>query len=72
MGNDKTKIKNAVGIFIVAVGLRYSKINTIPISSSLNFIQQLKRLNSYIEEDIQLINTNSKVIKTRFKILINN
>ena len=70
--NNKTRIKNAVGIVTVAVGLRYGKINSIPTSLSSNSTQQVERLHSYVEEDIQVINTNSKVIKTGSGILISN
>jgi hypothetical protein len=37
--NNKTRIKNAVGIVTVAVGLRYGKINSIPTSLSSNSTQ---------------------------------
>ena len=70
--NNKTRIKNAVGIVTVAVGLRYGKINSIPTSLSSNSTQQVERLHSYVEEDIQVINTNRKVIKTGSGILISN
>lgn len=70
--NNKAKVKNVVGIVSVAVGLRYGKINSIPTSLSSNSTQQVERLHSYVEEDIQVINTNSKVIKTGSGILISN
>lgn len=71
--NNKTRIKNAVGIVTVAVGLRYGKINSAPTSClSSNYTQEVERLDNYVEEDIQVINTNSKVIKTGSGILISN
>ena len=70
--NNKAKLKKVVGIVTVAVGLRYGKINSIPTSLSSNSTQQVERLHSYVEEDIQVINTNSKVIKTGSGILISN
>lgn len=70
--NNKARVKKVVGIVSVAVGLRYGKIN--PISASLwsNSTQQVEQVQNYVEEDIQVIDTDGKVIKTGSVILIGN
>ena len=61
-----------MGIVSVAVGLRYGKINSIPTSLSSNSTQQVEQVQNYVEEDIQVIDTDGKVIKTGSVILIGN
>lgn len=82
--NNKTRLKKAIGIVTVAVGLRYIKINSIPINLSSNSTQQVEQVQNYVEEDMQVINTDGRVkdglshkssshlIKTGFGILIVN
>ena len=70
--NNKARVKKVVGIASVAVGLRYGKINSIPTSLSSNSTQQVEQVQNYVEEDIQVIDTDGKVIKTGYVILIGN
>ena len=70
--NNKARVKKIVGIVSVAVGLRYGKINPIPASLWSNSTQQVEQVQNYVEEDIQVIDTDGKVIKTGSGILINN
>jgi len=70
--NNKAKLKKLAGIVTVAVGLRYGKFNSIPTSLSSNSTQHVERLDTYFEEDIQVIKTNGKVIKRGSGILIGN
>ena len=70
--NNKTRVKKIIGIVSVAVGLRYGKINSIPTSLWSNSTQQVKQLDNYVEEDMQVIHTDGKVIKTGSGILIGN
>jgi len=70
--NNKARVKKVVGIVSVAVGLRYGKINSIPTSLSSNSTQQVEQVQNYVEEDIQVIDTDGKVIKTGSVILIGN
>ena len=65
-----SRVKKLVGIVSVAVGLRYGKINSIPTSLSSNSTQQVEQVQNYVEEDIQVIDTDGKVIKTGSVILI--
>lgn len=82
--NNKARVKKAVGIVTVAVELRYGSINLIPTNSSSNSTHQAEQVRNYVEEDMQLINTDGKVkdglskkssshlIKTGSGILIGN
>jgi hypothetical protein len=70
--NNKARVKKVVGIVSVAVGLRYGKINPIPASLWSNSTQQVEQVQNYVEEDIQVIDTDGKVIKTGSVILIGN
>jgi len=70
--NNKTRIRSAIGIVTVAIGLRYRRINSISNSSVSNSTTQVERLHSYMEEDLQIIDTNDKIIKTGSGDLINN
>ena len=70
--NNKAKLKKVVGIVTVAFGLRYGKINSIPTNLSSNSTQQVEQVNNFVEEDMQVINTDGKVIKTGSGILISN
>lgn len=68
----RARVKKVVGIVSVAVGLRYGKINSIPTSLSSNSNQQVEQVQNYVEEDIQVTDTDGKVIKTGSVILIGN
>ena len=68
--NNKARLKKVVGIVSVAVGLRYGKINSIPTSLSSNSTQQVEQVQNFVEEDIQVIDTDCKVIKTGSGILL--
>ena len=70
--NNKTRVKKAVGIVTVAVGLRYGTMNSIPTNLSSNSTQQVEQVHNYVEEDMRVINTYGKVIKTDCVILIGN
>lgn len=82
--NNKTRVKKAVGIVAIAVGLRCGRINSIPTNLSSNFTQQVQQVHNYVEEYMQVINTDGKVkdalshkssshlIKTGSGILIGN
>ena len=70
--NNKARVKKVVGIVSVAVGLRYAKINSISTSLSSNSTQRVEQVQNYVEEDIQVIGTDGKVIKTGSVILIGN
>ena len=70
--NNKARVKKVVDIVFVAVGLRYGKINPIPASLWSNSTQQVEQVQNYVEEDIQVIDTDGKVIKTGSVILIGN
>ena len=59
-----------MGTFSLAAGLKYGKINSIPTSLSSNSTQQVEQVQNYVEEDIQVIDTDGKVIKTGSVILI--
>jgi hypothetical protein len=54
-------IEKAVSIFTIIVTLRYGRINLIPINLSSNSTQQVEQVHNYVEEDMQLINTDGKV-----------
>ena len=45
----------------MAVKLRYGSINSIPTNLSLNSTQQVEQVHNYVEEDMQVINTDGKV-----------
>jgi hypothetical protein len=64
--NNKARVKKAVGIVTVAVELRYGSINLIPTNSSSNSTHQAEQVRNYVEEDMQLINTDGKVIQDGF------
>ena len=82
--NNKTKVKKSIGIVTMAVGLRYGSINPISTNLSSNSTQQVEQVHNYVEEDVQVVNTDGKVkdglsrksssslIKTGSGILIGN
>ena len=82
--NNKTRVKKAIGIVTVAIGLRYGKINSIPTNLLSNSNQQVEQVQNYVEEDMQVINRDNRVkdglshksssylIKTGSGILIGN
>lgn len=70
--NNKARVKKVMGIVSVAVELRYGKINLISTNLSSNSTQQVEQVQNYVEEDIQVIDTDGKVIKTGSGILIGN
>jgi hypothetical protein len=59
--NNKTRVKKAVGTVTIAVGLRYDSINSIPTNLSSNSTKQVEQVHNYVEEDMQVINTDGKV-----------
>lgn len=63
--NNKTRAKKAVGIVAMAVKLRYGSIHSIPTNLSSNSTQQVEQVHNpvhnYVEEDMQVINTDVKV-----------
>ena len=63
--NNKTRVKKAVATVTIAVGLRsglrYGSINSIPTNLSSNSTQQVEQVHNYVEEDMQVINTDGKV-----------
>lgn len=81
--NNKTRIKKAVGIGTMALGLRYGSINSIPTNLSSNSTQQVEQVHNE-DMQMQVINTDDKVqeglshksssllIKTGSGILIGN
>ena len=71
--NNKTRIKKATGIIIMALGFRYGRINPIPTNLSSNSTQQISKVQNFVEEDMQVVkNTDSKVIQTGSGVLISN
>ena len=70
--NNKTRIKKAGGIGIMALGFRYGSINQIPTNLSSNSTQQIEKVQNFVEEDMQAVNTDGKVIKTGSGVLITN
>ena len=68
----KFKIRKAINIGIVAFGFRYSSINPIPITLSANSNSAQPIQQNLIEEDLQLINADMKLIKTGSGVLISN
>ena len=84
--NNKTRIKKAAGIGVLALGFRYGSINPIPTNLSSNSTQQVEQVHNFVEDNMQMqvINTDGKVkeglshkssshlIKTGSGILIGN
>ena len=70
--NNKPRIKKAVGIGIMALGFRYGSINPIPTNMSSDSTQQIEKVQNFVEEDMQVVNTDGKVIKTGSGVLISN
>ena len=70
--NNKARIKKTIGIGTLALGLRYGSINPIPTNLSSNFTQQIEKVQNFVEEDMQVVNTDGKVIETGSGILIGN
>ena len=70
--NNKTRIKKTVGIVTMALGFRYGSINSIPTNLSSNSTQQIEKVQNFVEEDMQVVNTDGKVIKTGSGVLIGN
>ena len=72
IGNNKIRIKKASGIGIMALGFRYGSINPIPTNLSSNSIQQIEKVQNFVEEDMQVVNIDGKVIQTGSGVLISN
>jgi len=70
--NHKTRIKKAAAISIMALGFRYGRINPIPTNLSSNSTHQIEKVQNFVEEDMQVVNTDGKVIKTGSGVLISN
>ena len=74
--NNKTRIKNAVGMGTMALGLRYGRINSSATNLPLNSTQQIERAHTFVEQHTQ-IKVDGKVqeshlIKTGSGVLIGN
>jgi len=61
--NNKARIKKTIGIGTLALGLRCDSINPSATNLSSNS-QQIKKVQNFVEEDIQLVNTFSKYLYT--------
>jgi hypothetical protein len=59
--NNKTRIKKTIGIGTLALGLRYGSINSIPTNLSSNSTQQIEKVQNFVEEDMQVVNTDGKL-----------
>lgn len=81
--NNKTRIKNAVGIGIMALRLRYGSINSSHINLPSNSTQQIERAHTFVEEHTQMKvdgkvqeglshKSSSHLIKTGSGVLIGN
>lgn len=77
----KTRAKKAFGIVAMAVLLRYGSTNSIATNLSSNSTQQVEQVENYVEEDMQVLNTDgdglshkssSHLIQTGSVILIGN
>ena len=63
-----SKTRRVIGLGILRFGLRYGSINSIPTNLSSNSTQQVEQVQNY--KDMQVINTDGKVIKTGSGILL--
>ena len=70
--NNKNRIKKAGGIGIMALRIRYGSINSIPTNLSSNSTQQIEKVQNFVEQDMQVVNTDGKVIQTGSGVLISN
>lgn len=69
--NNKTRIKKTIGIVTLALGFIYGSINLSPTNLPSNSTQQIERVDTFVEENIDM-QVDGKVIKTGSGILIGN
>ena len=55
-------IKKIIGILALSVGIKYGSINSSPTNLSSNSTQQIEKVQNFVEEDMQVVNTDGKAI----------
>ena len=70
--NNKTRIKKALVIGLMALKFRYGGISSIPLTWQSNSTQEIEKVRNFVEEDTQVVNTDGKVIKMGSRVLISN
>ena len=59
---NKARIKKTIGILTLAVGIKYGSSNSSPTNLSSNSTQQIEKVQNFVEEDMQVVNSDGKAI----------